>query len=61
MSAKKKPPKYYVRALLDGESQAHLKRCTQKLLDEPDQMHPPKPCAVIRWALRKCAAEVREG
>lgn len=62
MRAKKKPQKpHQLRVLLDQEEQGHLVKCARIMLDEPDQMHPPSKPAVIRWALRKCAAEAPGG
>lgn len=62
MTPKKKPPKpKQLRVDLDREGQKHLVKCARIMLDDQDVMHPPSRPAVIRWALRKCAAEVREG
>ncbi len=62
MTPKKRPPKpQQLRVDLDREGQKHLVKCARIMLDDQDVMHPPSRPAVIRWALRKCAAEVREG
>lgn len=62
MTPKKKPPKpKRLGVALDQEGQIHLVKCARIMLDEPDQMHPPSKPAIIRWALRKCAAEASGG
>lgn len=62
MRAKRKREKpRQMRVDLDREGQRHLVLCAKAMLEEPDVMHPPSQPAVVRWALRKCAAEVREG
>lgn len=54
---KKTKAKRQLRVDLDREGQVHLVKCARIMLAEPDVMHPPSKPAVIRWALRKCAAE----
>lgn len=60
MTPKKRPkPKRQLRVDLDREGQKHLVKCARLMLDDQDVMHPPSRPAVIRWALRKCAAEAQ--
>lgn len=62
MIPKKKPKlKRQLRVDLDQAQQADLRKCTRLKLDDPQADYSVSPPAVIRWALRKCAAEVREG
>ena len=59
---KRKPHKgKQLRIEVDKAALADLRKCTALKLADKDADARTTRQAVIRWALRKCAAEVREG